>query len=205
MTSRWLVAAAQVRDVDIRWRTFSLELLNNDRPLPAFLDTPEFKAKQALAGRALRVVQVAVSAGDNDAAARFYAEWGTQFHVAGREPTAELLDEIAATAGVTELLARVDDPGVEPAMAESLAEAVGLAGPDVGSPVLHIHDVGRHIHDVGRHIDGADRGLFGPIVSPAPTGEEAALLWDAVVALQGMTTFYELKRGRPGPPDFGPA
>ncbi len=137
---------------------------------------------------------------------------GHQFHVAGREPTAELLDEIAATAGVTELLARVDDPGVEPAMAESLAEAVGLAGPDVGSPVLHIHDVGRHIHDVGRHIhdvgrhiDGADRGLFGPIVSPAPTGEEAALLWDAVVALQGMTTFYELKRGRSGPPDFGPA
>ncbi len=198
MTSRWLVAAAQVRDVDIRWRTFSLELLNKDRPLPAFLDTPEFKAKQALAGRALRVIQVAVSAGDNDAAARFYAEWGTQFHVAGREPTAELLDEIASAAGVTELVARVDDPGVEPAMAESLAEAVGLAGPDVGSPVLHIHDV-------GRHIDGADRGLFGPIVSPAPTGEEAARLWDAVVALQGMTTFYELKRGRSGPPDFGPA
>jgi len=186
-----LVAAAQVRDVDIRWRAFSLGLLNKDRPLPAFLDTPEFKAKMALAGHALRVVQVAVSAGDNDAAGRFYAEWGAQFHVAGRKPTPDLLGEIAATAGVTDMLDRADDPGVEAAMAESLAEAVGLAGPDVGSPVLH--------------IDGGDRGVFGPIVSPAPTGEEAGLVWDAVVALQGMSTFYELKRGRSGPPEYGPA
>lgn len=198
MTSRWLVAAAQVRDVDIHWRTFSLELLNKDRPLPAFLGTPEVKAKMALAGHALRVIQVAVSAGDNDAAGRFYGEWGAQFHVAGRGPTAELLDEMAATAGVTDLLARVDDPGVESAMAESLAEAVALAGPDVGSPVLHIHGV-------GSHVGGADRGLFGPIVSPSPKGQDAGALWDAVVALQGMSTFYELKRGRSGPPAFGPA
>jgi len=34
MTSRWLVAAAQERALDIRWRTFSLALLNEDRPLP---------------------------------------------------------------------------------------------------------------------------------------------------------------------------
>lgn len=75
-------------------------------------------------------------------------------------------------------------------MAESLAEAQRLAGPDVGSPVLH--------------VDGAERGNFGPIVSPSPQGAEAGALWDAVVVLQGMTSFHELKRGRTDPPQFRP-
>lgn len=184
-----MVAAAEERDVEIRWRTFSLQLLNKDRPLPEFLDTPEFRAKLALGARALRVIQVAVSQGDNDAAGRFYTEWGTRFHVGGREPTPELLDEVAAAAGVSDLLARVDEPEVETAMATSLAEAVELSGPDVGSPVLR--------------IGGADRGIFGPIVSPTPKGEDAGALWDAVVTMQGIGAFYELKRGRSGPPDFG--
>jgi hypothetical protein len=145
----------------------------------------------ALAALALRVVQVAVGRGDNEAAGRFYAEWGTRFHEEGREPTPALLQEVAAAAGVTDLLAEVDDPAVDSAMAESLAEALRLAGPDVGSPVLH--------------VDGAERGSFGPIVSPPPTGAAAGELWDAVVVLQRTGSFYELKRGRSGPPQYHPA
>jgi hypothetical protein len=191
MTSRWLVAAAGERGFDVQWRTFSLGLLNAGQPLPAFLDTPEFKARMALAALALRVVQVAVGRGDNEAAGRFYAEWGTRFHEEGREPTPALLQEVAAAAGVTDLLAEVDDPAVDSAVAESLAEALRLAGPDVGSPVLH--------------VDGAERGSFGPIVSPPPTGAAAGELWDAVVVLQRTGSFYELKRGRSGPPQYHPA
>lgn len=191
MTSRWLVAAAEERGFDIRWRTFSLGLLNEGKPIPPFLDTPEFKSRMALAALALRVVQVAVARGDNEAAGRFYAEWGTRFHEDGQEPTPELLKEVAAAAGVTGLLAEVDDPAVEAAMADSLAEALRLAGPDVGSPVLH--------------VDGAEQGSFGPIVSPPPSGAAAGELWDAVVALQRIGSFYELKRGRSGPPQFRPA
>lgn len=190
MTSRWLVAAAEERGLDIRWRTFSLGLLNEGKPLPAFLDTPELKSRMALAGLALRVVQVALAHADNDAAGRFYAEWGTRFHEEGREPTPELLQEVAAAAGVTGLLAEVDDPAIDAAMAASLAEALRLAGPDVGSPVLH--------------VEGAGQASFGPIVSPPPTGAAAGELWDAVVVLQRTGSFYELKRGRSGPPQFRP-
>ncbi len=162
LSSRWLVAAAQERDLDIRWRTFSLALLNKDKTPPAFLDTPEMRAKTALAAQALRVVEATVVAGDNDGAGRFYTEFGTRFYVKGSEPCAEMLEE-----------------------------AQSLSGPDVGSPVLH--------------VDGAERGTFGPIVSPSPTGEEAGRLWDAVVALQGIGSFFELKRGRSAPPIFQPA
>ena len=42
-TSRWLLAAAEQRGFGVRWRTFSLGVMNKDQPLPAFLDTPEFK------------------------------------------------------------------------------------------------------------------------------------------------------------------
>ena len=188
MTSRWLVEVARQRDLDIRWRTFSLALLNKDRPLPAFLDTPEFRARLDLAARALRVVQAALARGDNEAAGRFYSEWGARFFVADDDPTEALLDEVAAAAGVADLLGSVDDPELDPAVAASLEEAQRLAGPDVGSPVLH--------------IDGAEHGTFGPIVSPPPSGEEAGLLWDSLVALSKLDSFYELKRGRTGPPQL---
>lgn len=190
LTSRWLVSAAAERSLDIRWRTFSLALLNEDKPVPAFLDTPELKAKLGLAKRGLRVVDAALADDDNEAAGRFYTELGTRLHVAGHEPGEPMLVEAAAAAGVSHLLASLDDPALDVAAAGSLAEALRLAGPDIGSPVLH--------------LDGAERGTFGPIVSPSPTGEEAGRLWDAVAALSAIGSFFELKQGRSDPPRFQP-
>ena len=66
-----------------------------------------------------------------------------------------------------------------------------LAGPDVGSPVLA--------------LPGHDRGIYGPIVSPAPTGKDALRLWDSLVTLFDVPGFYELKRGRTGAPVIRPA
>ena len=126
MTSRWVVAVARDRGLEICWRRFSLALLNEGRPLPAFLDTPPFRAKMDLAARALRVIEAAVSQGDNEAAGRFYAEWGVRFHEADREPTPELLAEAATAAGVAGLLALTDDPKLEAATAHSLEEALRL-------------------------------------------------------------------------------
>lgn len=188
-TSRWLVAVAEQRGLDITWRTFSLALLNKDNPLPAFLDTPEMRARLDLAARALKVAQAAITSGDNEAVGRFYTEWGARFHEAAEEPTQSLLDEVAAAAGVADLPVADGGPDLDEAIAESLEEALRLAGPDVGSPVLH--------------VEGADHGTFGPIVSPPPRGDQAGQLWDAVVALSRIDSFYEVKRGRAGPPDFG--
>ena len=191
LTSRWLVSAAAERPLDIRWRTFSLARLNEGKPVPAFLDTPEMRAKLELAERGLRVVDAALARGDNEGAGRFYTELGTRLHESDEEPGEAMLAEAAAAAGVSHLLDSLDDPVLDDAAAAgSLAEALRLAGPDIGSPVLH--------------LDGADRGTFGPIVSPPPAGEEAGHLWDAVVALSAIDSFFELKRGRTDPPRFQP-
>ena len=68
-------------------------------------------------------------------------------------------------------------------------QALG-GGDDVGSPVLAF---------------GEPRvGIFGPIVSPAPSGAAAVTLLEQVVALAAMPAFFELKRGRTGGPQLGP-
>jgi hypothetical protein len=59
-------------------------------------------------------------------------------------------------------------------------------GMEVGTPVIS--------------VDGV--AFFGPVVTPAPKGEAAGLLWDGVVLVAATPGFYELKRTRTQGPDF---
>jgi hypothetical protein len=59
-------------------------------------------------------------------------------------------------------------------------------GMDVGTPVIAVEGV----------------AFFGPVVTPAPKGEDAGRLWDGVVLVAGTPGFYELKRSREKGPDF---
>ncbi len=45
-------------------------------------------------------------------------------------------------------------------------------------------------------------GFFGPVVSPAPTGEAAGRLWDGLLLLAAVPGFYEVKRTRTEEPRF---
>jgi len=45
--------------------------------------------------------------------------------------------------------------------------------------------------------------FFGPVVTPAPTGEAAGRLWDGVLLVAGTPGFYEIKRTRTEAPSFG--
>uniref|UniRef100_UPI0040499EB7 mycothiol-dependent nitroreductase Rv2466c family protein n=1 Tax=Brachybacterium sp. GPGPB12 TaxID=3023517 RepID=UPI0040499EB7 len=49
---------------------------------------------------------------------------------------------------------------------------------------------------------GEGTAYFGPVVSPAPKGEEAGKALDALATLSGIDGFYELKRSRSGGVDF---
>ena len=184
LSAGWLAEVAAQRDLTVRWRTFSLALLNEGRPVPPQLDTPEHRAGRAVAGQALRVLQAAADVGDDAAAGRFYLEFGRRFHGSGVHPDVAMVTAAAEAAGATPLLEAANDPGLDGAIAASLETALDLAGPDIGSPVLH--------------VDGSPRAFFGPIVSPAPTGEEALRLWDAIVVLTTSPSFFEIKRGRSG-------
>ena len=57
---------------------------------------------------------------------------------------------------------------------------------DVGTPVISVNGV----------------SFFGPVVTPAPKGEDAGKLWDGVVLVAGTPGFYELKRTREQGPIF---
>jgi hypothetical protein len=61
-----------------------------------------------------------------------------------------------------------------------------LVGNDVGTPIIAIEGT----------------AFFGPVISPAPKGEEAGRLWDGVVSVASYRGFFEIKRSRNVGPIF---
>ena len=184
LTSRWLVDVAAQRDLTVTWRTLSLPMLHagpaSASPVP---DAPRWRSPGELV---LRVMESLRADGRNDDVGRFYTECGRRFHVEGQPPAGSVIVEAARAAGVVDHLAAADDDTWDVQVRASLIEALVAAGPDVGSPVMV--------------IDGQARGVFGPIVSPRPEGEDAVRLWDAMVTLLSTPGFLEAKRGRTAPP-----
>jgi 2-hydroxychromene-2-carboxylate isomerase len=175
ITSRWMHEVITVRDVTVEWRLMSLRMLNEA--------TPGYDPAKAT-GHAygLRAQRVAVAARDAGAdIGVLYTALGTLLHAEKRprddETLAAALQVAALDAG---LLAAADDASYDTALRADHDEGVGLVGQDVGTPILA--------------VGGA--AIFGPVVTPAPRGEEAGRLWDGVVLLLGTDGFFELKRGR---------
>jgi 2-hydroxychromene-2-carboxylate isomerase len=183
MTSRWLLEVAAARRFPIAWRSFSVALADEGG------DVPATQQETHLAGAAaLRLIEALLAEGRNDDVGRFYTELGRRWHH-DREPrTADSISSAADLAGVGDVTGAIEDEGWDAAVRKSFERAVEMAGPDVGSPVLAI----------------GDAAMFGPIVSPPPTGADALALWDAVSTMIPMGSVYELKRGRRGRPHLGP-
>jgi len=183
-TSRWLVEAAGRRRIEIVWRGLSLGVLNEDREIPE-----QYRAKVAAASHAHRVIAALRQAGRNDLVGEVYTEYGRRVHHDGAEPLIELVRDIVAATGAAEYLGALDDESWDEAVAASTHEAIALAGPDVGSPTLAF---------------GSPRfGIFGPIVSPPPTGDDGLRLLDLVFESARVPGFLELKRGRTDGPQPG--
>ena len=175
-TSRWLVSVAPERDVTLRWRAFSLSILNGD-------DIPdEYKPMMAASGKALRLVEALRADNRDDDIATFYTELGNRTHEAGVPLSDDVVVQAAEAAGVADPKTILDDATWDEAVRESHELAFGSAGPDIGSPVLM--------------VEGATRGVHGPIIGDVPDRDEALAIWDAVVPLARSATFFEIKRGR---------
>jgi 2-hydroxychromene-2-carboxylate isomerase len=178
-TSRWLVGVAPERDLTLRWRAFSLSMLNSGGETP-----DEYKPVRAASSRALRVVEALRAEHRDDDIAAFYTELGTRTFEAGARLSDDIVVAAAEAAGIEDAKAVMDDESWDRAVRESLDTAVGSAGPDIGSPVLWIEDAPRAVHGPVIGVDGR------------PPRAEALAIWDAVVALSRSATFIELKRGR---------
>ena len=60
-----------------------------------------------------------------------------------------------------------------------------LVGNDVGTPIIAFDN-----------SDGVKAGYFGPIISRIPSTEKSIAMWDAIVTMMDVDSFFELKRTR---------
>ncbi len=185
MTSRWMDEVAAVRDVEVRWHVMSLAVLNQGRDLPA-----EYAELMTRAWGPVRVVTAARLAHGDGVVKALYDAIGTRIHPGGRDDHDAVVREALAEVGLPLALAEraADVPGddVDVALRSSHQGAIDLVGEDVGTPVVAINGT----------------GYFGPVMTPAPKGEEAGRLWDGLVLLTGVSGFYEIKRTRTSGPVF---
>jgi hypothetical protein len=182
-TSRWLLEVAGAREFPLTWRTFSLAIVNEGREIPE-----QYRAIQTIGRGALRLIEALRADGRNEDIGRLYTELGRRWHHDHADWSSAVIDAALAATGLESYSGAIDDENWDEALRTSLGEALELAGPDVGSPVIRIDD----------------RAMFGPIVSPPPTGDAALDLWDAVATMIRADGVFELKRGRreaviPGP------
>ncbi|MGY4645922.1 mycothiol-dependent nitroreductase Rv2466c family protein [Cellulomonas sp. URHB0016] len=182
MTSRWMDEVSRVREVDVRWHVMSLSVLNEGRDLPE-----HYRAVMADSWAPVRTIVAAARDHGSDVVKPLYDAMGTRRHPGGRKDTAQIIIESLDEVGLPAELAAVGATDeVDVLLRASHAQAMELVGDDVGTPVVA--------------IDGV--GFFGPVVTPAPTGDTAGRLFDGLALMTSVPGFYELKRSRTSGPQF---
>lgn len=191
MTSKWVRTVMRQRDYSVQWRFISLRLINAGVDYDSHFP-PEYEAQHTTGLRLLRVAARTRAEHGNDAVGRLYEQFGRhifekplddgQQMPGSRQGTPEFAADVLRAADLPDTLANaLDDEAWDPEIQEETDRALGLTGKDVGTPILHF-----------RPPDGV--AFFGPVISRLPNDEEAAALWDHVVALASFPGFSELKR-----------
>ncbi|AIR98404.1 DsbA family protein [Streptomyces glaucescens] len=190
MTSRWVLEVEKVRDIEVRWHLMSLAVLNEDR-----LDELEEWYRELLTTKAWGPVRVVIAAQEEhgtDVLGDLYTAIGTRFHNQGMGPEKEAVAAALQEVGLpASLMDHWDDTPYEEQLRVSHKEGIEKVGQDVGTPIIAVPGP-----------DGEQIAFFGPVVTPAPKGEEAARLWDGTLAVASVPGFYEIKRTRTKGPDF---
>ncbi|MFF3951894.1 disulfide bond formation protein DsbA [Streptomyces sp. NPDC001890] len=189
MTSRWMLEVEKVRDVEVRWHVMSLSVLNEDRidELPE-----EYRELLEKGWGPVRVVVAAQQKHGDEIVGPLYTALGTRFHNQGEGPTREAIEGALQDVGLpAELADFVDSDMYDTELRASHKEGIDKVGQDVGTPVIAVPGA-----------DGEQIAFFGPVVTPAPKGEDAAKLWDGTLLVASIPGFYEIKRTRTQGPIF---
>ncbi|MEU8717963.1 disulfide bond formation protein DsbA [Streptomyces sp. NPDC048663] len=191
LTSRWLLDVADRRPLQVSWHVMSLSVLNENR----LDDLPErIRALMDDAWAPVRVLTAARLHHGSEVLEPLYTALGARYHLEQQPKNRATLEAALRDAGLPVALAGAGDTDrYDEELRASHAKGITLVGQDVGSPIIAVPGV---------DPIGAPVAFFGPVVNPAPKGEDAARLWDGVLAVASAPSFYEIKRTRTGGPDF---
>ena len=188
MTSQWLLEVEKVRDVKIRYNVMSLSYLNDGRE--GLSD--EYRKMMENGWGPVRVAIAVEQAAGKEALREYYLKLGTLRHNKKRGFSSSSYKEALEKAGVSlDLADAANDTSLDDAIKASHHRGMDPVGDDVGTPTIHFPNE-----------KGGTSAYFGPVSTPAPTGEDAGLLWDGLLALAQVEGFYELKRSRTEGPSF---
>lgn len=183
ITSRWILEVEQVRDISVTWHIMSLAYLNQDKEI-----SDEYREFLKTAWQPVRVLMAAENKYGKEALLPLYTAMGTRIHLEKQDKDRAMIEAALVDAGLDLGLAdAMDDSSYDEAIAKSHHLGMDQVGNEVGTPTIA--------------FEGS--AFFGPVLTKAPRGEEAGVLWDASVVIAGYPHFHELKRSRDKDLDFG--
>jgi len=187
VTARWVVDGVQPeRDIQITWQPISLYFKNEpDESNPRF---SWYERSHNL----LRVMESIRAEEGSKAVQAFYWELGRRIHHDKNFMDFDIADVLDAIGVSSDHESAFDNPLFDEEIRERMRKGIALAGEDIGTPIIALDD-----------HDGQRVGIFGPVITRVPKGEESVKLWDSVVTLTTTPGFWELKRTRTEKPEFG--
>ena len=182
MTSRWVDEVAKYRDLEVTWKVMSLSVLNEDKDVP-----DSYRSFFPRALRYTRLVTAVKELHGQEYVKPLYDALGTRIHPGGSKDPDTVIPEALAEVGLpAELVEYSLTDEFDPQMRASHFDGIERVGQEVGTPGIAVEGV----------------AFFGPVISPAPKGEEAVRLWDGTVAVASYPGFFEIKRSRTADPIF---
>jgi 2-hydroxychromene-2-carboxylate isomerase len=183
MTSRWVDEVSKYRDLDVTWKIMSLAVLNEHKDVS--------ESYSSFFPRALRYTRLVTAVRElqgQEFVKPLYDALGERIHPGGSTDPDTVIREALAEVGLPAELAKYSlTDTFDPQMRASHFDGINRVGEDVGTPVIAVEGV----------------AFFGPVISPAPRGEQAVALWDGTVAVASYPGFFEIKRTRTVGPIFG--
>jgi 2-hydroxychromene-2-carboxylate isomerase len=175
-TSVWIRRAREQMPIDIAWRFFSLEEVNLVAGKRHPWDRPwSYGFGQMRVGALIRREL------GNDAVDRWYATVGSAFFTDGvKTHVPETHAKVIADAGFDPSLvdrAIADDSTLDEVREEHLDAAARYGA-----------------HGVPTIVFESGYAVYGPVVVPAPDGDDALALWELVRSMQRFPHLYELRQ-----------
>ena len=176
-TALWIREARSVRPVDVRWRLFSLEIVNRKEGVePDYVNGRGWTA--------LRTLAYARRQRGNEGIEKLYIALGDAAH--GRKESMNERSVVAACAQQAGFGAELVDAAL--ADEKTIQEVIA----DHEEAVKRYHGFG--VPTIA--LEGSSVGYYGPIIHTVPHGDQAGELWDYTFWALQQPNLFELKRDR---------